>query len=262
MFAKLLKHEMKSTGGLLGLLSLGALAVGIIGGFLLRFNMNADTYMETYEILSVVSTMALPVVFLSLIAYAIGGEIYLAVQFYKRKFTDQGYLTFTLPVRGWQIYLTSLLNIMLWSVVIMVVMFAAFACIFFIGIYDTEVWHRIMQMQADLGYELEMAFSELDGFSPVYAIVEFVSSSVLLVTSITLGSVLAKKRKVLGAIGSYYGASMLVGAVNSWISGMVLNTAEPRLDLLFLISCMVSCVVIVGGSLLSIWLMDKKLNLP
>lgn len=261
MFAKLLKHEIKATGGMLGLLSLAALAVGVVGGFLLRYNMNASANAETAEVLSVVSAVALPLIFLSLVAYALGSEIYLAVQFYKRKFTDQGYLTFTLPVRGWQIYLSSLLNIILWTVVISVVSCIAFACIFCIGVLGTEVWNRLMELPLDIEREFQYAYSEL-GISPLYMVVEFLCSNVMLVTSITLGSVLAKKRKVLGAIATYYCATMLIGAVNSWISGMMLNTANPQLDVFFNTSTVISCVVMVLASMLSIWLMDKKLNLP
>lgn len=262
MFAKLLKHELKSTGGMLGLLSLAALAAGVIGGLLLRYNMNAPATMEAYEMLSIVSSVALPFVFVSLIAFAIGGEIYLAVQFYKRKFTDQGYLTFTLPVHAWQIYLSSLLNMMLWTFIIILVLVMAFACIFLIGIFDTEVWHRLMEIQMNVRQEIEMGLTELEGISPVYSVIEFISSNVLMITSITLGSVLAKKHKVLGAIGSYYGVSMLISAVNSWLSGMILYDAEPQMQLLFVPSAILNLVVILGGSALSIYLMDKKLNLP
>ena len=260
MFAKLLKHELKSSGGMLGLLNLAALAAGIIGGFLLRINMNVPTLMAENEGLYMLTLISLPVVSFSLLGFGFGAEIYLAVQFYKSKFTDRGYLTFTLPVHTWQIYLASLVNLMLWSLLTIVVICIAFFGLFFIGIYDTEAWHSLMQI--DFGYEFEIALSEFEGFHPLYIIAEYVSSSVRLLTSITLGSVLAKKHKVLGSIGAYYCISMVIGALNTWISGTILYDAEPQLQQILLPSAILSVIVILGGSALSIYLMDRKLNLP
>ena len=263
MFAKLLKHEIKSTGGLLGLLSLGALAVGVIGGFLMRFTMNMPDNTELMDILLLVFEIAIPFAFLSLIAYAVGGTIYLAVQFYKRKFTDQGYLTFTLPVPVWQIYLSSLLNILLWSIIILIVVIIAFGSIFFIGMYDTEVWHRLLDMNRQLGLGMEDMMSQMQmDFSPIHSIVKFVSGNVLMITAITLGAVLAKKHKVLGALGSYYGMSLVITAVNSALTTTFLDSADYEISMVYTLATATNLIVIAAGSALSIWLMSRKLNLP
>ena len=258
MFAKLLKHEIKSTGGLLGILSGAALAVGVVGGFLLRSSMNTSVAGNTNELLSVVSSVATPFIFLSLFAYAFGGLIYLAVQFYKRKFTDQGYLTFTLPVRAWQIYLSSLLNMMLWTLVICVVTILAFACTYLIGIYDTEVWHMMMDMGIDVSVEAESLFPEYGIWNIVNPIVSFISGNVLLITSITLGCVVAKKHKVLGSIGCYYLISLLINSVSTYLG----FEYDASVEMTYMISSALYAVVILLGSWLSIRLMDKKLNLP
>lgn len=263
MFAKLLKHEIKSVGGLLGLLSLGALGVGVIGGLLMRITMNLPDDVELMDILLLISEIAIPFAFLSLVAYAIGGMIFLAVQFYKRKFTDQGYLTFTLPVPVWQIYLTSLLNIMLWTIIILVVVIIAFVCIFLIGMYDTEVWHRLLDMNRQLGLGMEDMMSQMQmDFSPIHSIVEFVSGNVLMITAITLGAVLAKKHKVLGALGSYYGMSLVITAIHSALTTTFLDSANFDISMAFILATVTNLIAIAGGSALSIWLMSKKLNLP
>lgn len=263
MFAKLLKHEVKSTGGLLGLLSLGALAVGLIGGFLMRFTMNTPADAEISDIMLLVFEIAIPFAFLSLIAYAFGGMIYLAVQFYKRKFTDQGYLTFTLPVPVWQIYLSSLLNILLWTTIILIVVIIAFVCMFLIGMYDTEVWHRLLDINREFGLGMENMMSQMQvDFNPIHSIVEFVSSNVLMITAITLGAVLAKKHKVLGILGCYYGMSLLISGFHSWLSLTFLDSADFEMSTVYLLSSATNVLVIIGGSALSIWLMNRKLNLP
>lgn len=262
MFAKLLKHEIKSTGGLLGILSGAALAVGVVGGFVLRFVMNTSASAQDTEASTLLAGMLLPFVFISLFAYAFGGEIYVAVRFYKRKFTDQGYLTFTLPVHGWEIYLSSLLNMMLWSLVIGIVMFLSIGALILIAVYDTEAWYMMLEAFEQYPLEMELVFAELGPWSVVAAILSFLSGNVLLITSITLGCVVAKKHKVLSSIGFYYLISMAVSSVSSTLSISYASELEASFDTIYMTSSALYAVVILLGSWLSIWLMDKKLNLP
>lgn len=263
MFAKLLKHEIKSTAGLLGILSPAALAVGIIGGFVMRGVMNPPATAQGTEEVSLLAGMLLPFVFLSLFAYAFGGEIYLAVQFYKRKFTDQGYLTFTLPVRSWQIYLSSLLNMLLWTLVIGTVTIVSFLAVIFIAMYDTEAWHMMMDSVSQFPVEMQPVFGEFGIWSVLNPIIAFVSGNVLLITSITMGCVLAKKHKILVSIGCYYVISMVLSTVSTIFSTIsMFRSVEIQLDQIFMASSLQNLFVILAGSVLSVWLMDKKLNLP
>lgn len=265
MFAKLLKHELKSTGSLVGVLSPAALAVGIVGGFVMRTVMNAETSAEGMEGIALMAGVLLPFVFITLFAYAFGCGIYLAVQFYKRKFTDEGYLTFTLPVKTWQIYLSSLLNILLWTLVIGLVTFLSFGCMMIIAMYDTEAWHMMQEYGFDFPQQLEDLVSELDGLLAVSSVAGFVSSGVMLITSITLGSVVAKKHKILGSIACYYVISMATGVLSSVFSVMPeYSTVDMQVQLtqVYTASLVQHLIVILAGSALSIWLMDKKLNLP
>jgi hypothetical protein len=263
MFAKLLKHEIKSTGGLLGILSLAALGVGVLGGFLLRMTFDAPAMSESYEVISVVSAISLPFIFLSLFTYSIGSGIYLIVRFYKHKFTDQGYLTFTLPVRTWQIYFSSLINMLLWSLIIGVTAILAFILIFFIGVYDTASWNMMMEMPMDFTEVFESFGSTFGMLGVASFLVTFVSGNVLTIFSVTLGCVVAKKHKVLASIGFYYAITMAISTITSFISTMLLLMSEGEsFDAMFLPSVVVHFVMIIVGSWLSIWLMKKKLNLP
>jgi len=266
MFAKLLKHELRSTSGLLGILSACALGVGVLGGLLLRFVMNRPDLDNVTEILAILSIVALPFIFLSLIAYAMGGEIYLAIQFYKSKFTDQGYLTFTLPVRGWQVYLASLINMMLWMFIITVVTFLAFACTVVIGFMDTVMWQEMQEIGIMFSFEELEIFDNLYLWSVIQGAIEFISSNVLLITAITLGCVLAKKHKVLASIGMYFAISFAVSIINAVITFyfyfLSFVSMDLQMDMAYIIGTLLHFAVIVGGSVLSVWLMSKKLNLP
>ena len=261
MFAKLLKHELKSTAGNIGLLSLAALAMGILGGFMMR-HIFTSVGQNQLENVNGIFVLLYIFVFLGLMAYAIGGSLYLAYQFYKRKFTDQGYLTFTLPAHSWQIFLSGMVNIMLWTLIITLVTVLSFAAIFLIGVIGTPVWEELLALDSYFP-EIQEITAEFQPMVLVYGIVQFLSSTVIMMTCITLGSVLAKKHKILGAIGVYYGWSLIMGFISTQLLGDALFlAAEVDFTRVYTLETILQLAVAMGGFLLSCWLMDKKLNLP
>lgn len=261
MFAKLLKHEMKATAPTVGLLSLAAMGIGVVGGIMMRYLINR---LEQHDFQEVDGVFVLMYVFviLALMAYAFGSEIFLSYSFYKRKFTDQGYLTFTLPAHSWQIFLSSMVNIMIWTVVIGLVTFLAIAGIFLIGIVGTPVAEEFSAQSFD-PQEFEMIF---DGFSFAlvsYTVASFISSIVVMMTCITLGSILAKRHKILAAIGVYYAWSLILGMISTQLMGSILFVSnELDFTRVYIIETAIQLTVAMGGFLLSTWLMDRKLNLP
>ena len=267
MLAKLLKDEIKATSGLLGLLSAAALAVGVVGGLMLRYVLESAAAQREDAMISVVSSM-LVFVFLALFAYVFGSGIYLAFQFYRRKFTDEGYLTFTLPVRSWQIFLSSLLNMLMWSLVTGIVMIIALVLIFLIGLLNTEFLRQVStgfrEMQDIFSYSFSTAMPDVSvPLQIAGAVVEFVMEKVVLMTCVTLGAILARRRKILGAVGVYLGFSMISGSVTTCLMTSYLNTDMGwTMNAFYIVSFVYSLALSVGCFILSCWLMEKKLNLP
>ena len=261
MFAKLLKHEMKATAGSIGLLSLAALGIGIIGGFMIRY-INGTVGDERIESLAGILALFYVFIIFGLFAYGFGSEIFLAFQFYKRKFTDQGYLTFTLPAHSWQIFLSSMANIMIWTLVILLVIFLALFSMVSIGIIGTPMMDE-MSAFGDVVLESEELVSQFQPLTLVYLVVKFLSATVVMMTCVTMGSVLAKKHKILAAFGVYYVFSLLMGIVSTQLLGNALYMAsDVNLTRVYIIEIAIQLAVSMGGFLLSCWLMDRKLNLP
>ena len=261
MFAKLLKHEFKSCAGLMGLLSLASLVLGAAGGFMLRYIVQSADRMMEEDSVGVLLMILLVFSLLTLFALLMAGWIYLCVQFYKRKFTDQGYLTFTLPVRSWQIYLSSFLNILLWSAILTASLFLAFVGIFAIGLMNTELWEEIVRSFSEMPFE--EVFSDFDFMNPLYTIGQSLCSIMIMMNCMTFGAVLAKKHKVLTAIGIYYVLSLVMGSVSTWLLDLSYVTDfYVVMERMQLVNVLVYAVVGVGGAVLSIFLMEKKLNLP
>lgn len=277
MFAKLLKYEWKSSAGLLGILSLAALGVGLAGGGALRY---LFVVVESVGDGSSNGVVMLPLMFLvmfmmlALLAYVIATQIILLSRFYKSRFTDEGYLTFTLPVSTWQNYLSALTNILIWDAISGLVMFVAMGLLVFIGASGVPGFEGSLDMTGiTQGYRELFAvegYAQYQLLSMIHGVVSFFAAPVIIMTCITLGAVLAKKHKILAAIGLYYAASMVVGMATS-ISTAVIFVEELEMSatpysgtalLAVGIQILVQLALCVGGSFLSVHLMDKKLNLP
>ncbi len=274
MFSKLLKHEWKATWRVLGALSIGALLAGALGcGILRLLGSLENTNTELENAISVVLGLLLVLLAMSIAVYAIGSCIVLYVRFYRNKFTDEGYLTFTLPVRPWQIFLSSLLNISIWTVLILAVSAASCFLLFFLGMPET--WDAVAEAYSELGvYEQLVLDQELQKQIPAllgYLLLEvlsFLAGNALALTCITLGSCWAKRHKLLAAVGINYGVSMIQGILSSVALAVVFTSAASMDDwsnyMLYSNLCETGIQILlgVGGFFLSTHLMKQKLRLP
>ena len=284
MFSKLLKHEWKANRRLLSILSLAVIIAAVVGTIALRVMVNyGDRLSESNSFLNL---LLLPlgllvfVSFLALVVYAAAVLFVLLFRFYKNKFTDEGYLTFTLPVTNHQIFLSSAVNMLIWSVISVVLVILLFVVMILIGtstsgFINMELIRELRSLKFILP-EMAEAYSEILGDS--YGILTLISilispvyNVVLAMTCITLGAVVAKKHKILAAIGIYYGANTVLGILSSAITTVPslmfigndgLASSDRYFTLTMVAQLLIYAAVIVGGYFLSTKLMKNKLNLP
>ena len=93
MFAKLLKMEFRSTWNVLGILCLSLVGAGLLGGVAIRYLVGASAPKEWLEVLC---TLAITAAVLFFVVCGVAALIVQIVRFYRSRFTDEGYLTFTL----------------------------------------------------------------------------------------------------------------------------------------------------------------------
>ena len=285
MFSRLLKHEWRANAGLLGMLSLAALGIGVLATVVLRilWSTSGELWWETEKGLGVVLVIALCMfLFFAVVAlsvYAIAVQVILLYRFYKNKFTDEGYLTFTLPVKPTQIFWSSFLNMLFWLVISVLVVFGVvfLAALFGTaeqGLVNMEVfdamkdllelfrvidWQMLLQEQYSIPYLIVLGLTFL--VTPFYALI-------LPMACITAGAVLAKKHKILASFGVYYGVNFVVGIITSVASVaptlLMMNSANPEVYYLISMSIQlaISLVLTFGAYCFTIHVMKKKLNLP
>lgn len=277
MFAKLLKYEWRSNVRLFSILSVAALGVGVLGAVLLRLM----TYMEAAlgnsaagAALAGILVLGLGFLALALVAYSGAVCILLMVRFYKNKFTDEGYLTFTLPVSSHQIFLSSLLNAVAWIAISACITTAAVMIALVFGTARQGLVNPDILGSAISGFrEIFFLFSMVSGddslwvLSIVQVLVSLVYMPVMVMTCMTVGAVVAKKHKVLAAFGIYYALGMVVSTVTTVVSVIVMFTEAMAAQTLSfgltgLMQILLEAALIVGGYFLSTYLMRHKLNLP
>ncbi len=273
MFLKLWKHELRASGKLLGLLSAAALSLGVVGAVVLRlltYLFEPNRVEEGITPLLIVGLfLGLFFLMIALMAYGFGVHIYLLWRFYKHKFTDEGYLTFTLPVRSHQIFFSALANNLMWSVIVIVVTAAAIGIALLFGTGEDRLINT--QVLSELPGILEgvnSLYGELG--SPVLnwlvTLTALPCYMVLLMTCITIGAVLAKKHKILAAFGIYYAVNMVL-SIGQSILMIVVAAIFWKQELLAYngtlgITLATQLLLAAGCCWLSIWLTEKKLNLP
>ena len=231
MFSRLLKHEWRASAPLLGMLSLAAGGIGILAAGVLRILVNyADKLWWQNEGLGTVIVVALGMFLcfsvVALSVYAIGIQFVLLYRFYKNKYTDEGYLTFTLPVKTTHIFWSSFLNMLIWlAISLAVVLTVIFLAVLFgtakEGLVNLDVFEGIREA---LRFLTGLDWSELfsDKLSVPYLVVLGLTGLLapfyglfVPMACITAGAVLAKKHKILASFGVYYAVNFAVGILTS-----------------------------------------------
>lgn len=268
MFLKLLKYKFNTHRNLFIILSAIALSLGAIGALDMWFMQSHIAYIES-DVISVFASLfcsvLLMVIWYSLIAYSIAVAILLMLQFYKSHFSDEGYLTFTLPITTHQHLLSSYVNNLIWTVITMLVMLVSIL-IFVSPIYAMNDFRDFM-FDIYLPYTGTLVPSLI-----IMSLASLVSGCMIPMLAISIGCVVVKKGKLFASFGIYYGINVVVSALTGIMSVLALvgdfaiwdnaNSDTFRLLLTVLAPTLIYIGVSIGGYFLMHHLVDKKLNLP
>lgn len=274
MFAKLLKHEWRSTREMLGILCLISLGASLLGGltmcYLFYVNSHDGGGSDALEILSVLFMIA------AMIALAVVGAAAVLVymgRFYKSRFTDEGYLTFTLPVNTHQNLLASLVNTAV-GMVLMTLVICLSGCLWMViafagveGFYQTvwehfpELWERFWSLVQTHAGEIPWGVMARGMLS---ALTGAINSLVMLMLAVTVGSLIAKKHKILAAVAVFYGIHVLISIATAFLMSATTalsGGALAAMSSFFGRTALLMTALSLGGYFLMYWLVDRKLNL-
>lgn len=272
MFAKLLKHEFLNTKRYLGKFTLGALGLGVLTTVVVRV-MQLPIFLHSiggFNAVTAALDAFLGGAVLAFVVYAIGSGFYPLMRFYKNKFTDEGYLTFTLPVTSRAIFLSSLVNLLIWAAITAVTLLTVLVLLTAFGFVESGVVN--LRGVRELFAGIASLFFGTDYYwgpgwlNALQTLLSALAAAVIAMASITAGAIKAKKYKALAAIGFYYLFDLLRSILMSVLSAVVFAATEDNYTASYVAYCVLTCVMsliyIFWGYALSVNLMKEKLNLP
>ena len=273
MFAKLLKYEWRATRGMVGLLCLICLSAALVGGLAMRYLVWVSELDSQGNVAIVLSVLTMIFAFIVIAIGAAAMQFFTLWRFYKSRFTDEGYLTFTLPVTTHQILLSGFVNCLLGVLSSLVALGISYLVLLLLGFsaldnFFPSLWEVLPRAMENLwrlfsgetgAFLAQLTLGDVTGV---------LNSTVVMMLAVTIGSILAKKHKVLAAIGVYYGINMVMSLITS-VLGVVLglsvySSQSSGMDVLSSMMLMESglfLIVAVGGYFLMYALVHRKLNL-
>lgn len=227
MFRKVLKYDFRAVGRLWWILALSVTWISILGAFVLRFMISyfANDMAEfnlIVEMMVIGGIIFLVGSFIAIGASGLLSQLLVYYRFYKNFFTDEGYLTFTLPVSRKTLLLAKTVNAFIWSVFSGALIFLCIG-IFILIAPPSEYASQFYRMFFS-GFLADAFSFILDGVGAwiiiyaIEAILIFCAYSVFTISlihlCITIGAIVAKKYKLLAGVGIYYVANMVISTVS------------------------------------------------
>lgn len=215
MLTKLIKHEWKFFWKVPAAINLCLIILSLLGiAFLASPLLTLD-----YDWIDAIAVSGFLVYYLAIMAGSLGVLIYSAIRYYKNIYTDEGYLTNTLPVTPRQTILSKLSVSVIWNFITSVVICVCVCMLlaFALTTYgDTNIWYEISHLWKELIDTLGGGFQF---FLFLLSVILLVLSSpffslTMLYSSISLGQ-LFKKHKVAGAVIWYIGEYIILQFVTS-----------------------------------------------
>ncbi len=209
--------------------------------------------------------------------------ILVVVRYYKNFFTDEGYLTFTLPVSRTSLLNSKILMALIWMAATAVVcILASVTYSFVLELVMPDDGFRFGNISAELIKELLRSVFDTEagvhltlfGLEIVFIVLaSAVANILLLLMCITIGAVIVKKAKLLLGLGIYYGANavvvgfiyvgIIVGVIAiAAVSEVSEDAILPMLHIMFSLGGVLFSGVAVGAYLFNKKLINEKLNLP
>ena len=296
MLGKLMKYEWKNIWKAGTLMLLGMLVVTVIGCVVLRMpggvvtglldNNDINATQSWFVLSSFVATLILYVIML--LASTWGMLIFLGIRFYRSMYTDEGYLSHTLPVTANQLFLSKILVSGVWYLFITIgigISVVALIVSLMTGLLNigelsgvlTQYNGNIWEFLADAFYELGRTYEEEMGINLLHygitLLLTYVAgpfiAMVTLFGALTIGQLSSKHKGFMGIlvyagvtilssiIGSTVQSAFMFGAnVANSASGITVST-NSAYDINVITSLLLAAIM-YG---VSYYIMNRKLNL-
>ncbi len=234
MLGKLMKYEWKNTWKVGVLVLCCLLLVTLFGGISLQapvwrsLSTSASRYQVSLWDLMSIPMLLIYVLMLAGLYYAV--FIYLAVHFYRTMYTDEGYLTHTLPAGKHQILISKIVNSGIWMIFVNLgICLSTLAMVVFITCAlkpEDITWSMMWNNMSLVWDEIDELYRDIFGISLSGYIVQLIItvlagpfySMITIFGAISIGQLFAKRRVLMAVVG-YIG----IRVVNALLGSIVRN---------------------------------------
>lgn len=224
MLKKLLKYDLNAVWKLWAALSAALIGMAVILAVIIRLTI-ASSLMDDFSLLSIFLVMGSILtgfgVVMTWSGILIVTPIMCYIRYFKNFFSDEGYLTFTLPVKRRDLYLSKVVNVFLFNVGNVLVTIVAVLLVLMI-IPTTGQNGAIINFEIikDVWALIGTIWEFIGPWMLVYLLAGILLLAVLSLYEIgmihlciTVGATVAKKHKVLAALGIYFGSNFILSTV-------------------------------------------------
>lgn len=281
MLGKLMKYEWKGLKKPLLILLLVLTGITVLTGILI-LTINPKYDEVTFGLSVVFTLLSVFLYYFGIIACSMGTMLVIAIRFYKTCYTDEGYLTHTLPVSPKQLVaaktLTSVLcYLLMWLFIgLTAVLLGSIFLTHMINLGELDLSEFSADILAEIGAGFKssfgVSFGGYLGYIVFSSIVSAVCSIITTLGCVSLGQLYTKHR-VLGAIIAYFAVEAILQFV-AYLStipmyGKIFSaeyTGEtiPMFHMIspsLIITLAISVLLAVVMYFVNLHMMTKKLNL-
>ena len=270
MFAKLLKYEWRSTKGFAWLMFLISLSAAVVGGLTTQYLFRISQSQDQQPVLTVLVLLMFMAAMVALLICAAATLFFTFWRFYRSRFTQEGYLTFTLPVTSHQILLSSIVNCLLGALCALGTLLVSYLLMGLITLsampgFFAARWEILEALFKGASWLFTGENAPLFWQMLSQLLLGAVFEIPVIMLAITLGALLAKKHKAILGVVAYYiiqvAQLLITGVVMGVTTNSITQAASYRVTLAFDFSPLLSIAVGVGSYFLMHYLVSRKLNL-
>ncbi|EOS72659.1 hypothetical protein C817_05370 [Dorea sp. 5-2] len=278
MLRKLIKYDFKALSRYLIVIHAMLLITAVLGRLLFVGRLMSDPgrLSNAGAIATIIGIIIYVILFMTAV---FGTMLMIAICFYKNLYSDEGYLTHTLPVTRGQLLISKTVSGSVWMLLdMMMVILSLFILVLTRPVLDSfsSYWDELLSA---MGFPASTGYGKILLAFAVLFIVSAVSNVVLIYVSITIGQLFSNHR-VLGAVVVYFVINTIVSIISS-IAGSAysmstfIHAADESSFVmmvndgviyqvyarLFLFSLVLEIILAIGAYTVTYLLMQKKLNL-
>lgn len=288
MLRKLFKYDFKSLSRMMWTINIGVIILSILISAVFTINLRCSGTAlagagTLINILRIVSLLFVALACTAIGVAAIAVTILLAYRFYKNFFDNEGYLTFTLPVSTNAKLISKILSAFVWTLISFIAMLIACAIILLFGTATTGI------INTGIISNLKELFSFIIpriGLNEIFLIIELILiclasvifNIILIFLSITIGSIIANKHKILASVGMFFVINMLVnilqtvsifattsimaGKIEILGSNITFSESASAVHFLLISQTFIMIAFCIISYVIMHRMLEKKLNLP